>query len=102
LKFCFISIHTKAIKTNQFFLLKRKNSSQRPIAKLLALMLGIELASSVTLPTASLMVIYQTLTEMSVSSPIVVSFILIWSSALVVSSLMGKNLETMYWWYHGR
>jgi len=65
-------------------------------------MLGIELASSVTLPTASLMVIYQTLTEMSVSSPIVVSFILIWSSALVVSSLMGKNLETMYWWYHGR
>ncbi|KAH3745413.1 Glycosyltransferase Family 2 protein [Pelomyxa schiedti] len=73
---------------------------RRPMAIPLLLSLAIELGSSLTLPTAVLMLFFEIGGEMGVYPPIVLGIVVLWVILLIVLSLT-TSAEKLYWWFHG-
>eukprot|EP01105_Mastigella_eilhardi_P026523 TRINITY_DN7720_c0_g1_i1.p1 TRINITY_DN7720_c0_g1~~TRINITY_DN7720_c0_g1_i1.p1 ORF type:complete len:670 (-),score=185.65 TRINITY_DN7720_c0_g1_i1:77-2086(-) len=72
----------------------------RPLAIPLLISLAIELASSLTLPTAVLMLFFEVGTDSGVLPGVVLGCVVLWSVLLVTLSLTTPP-EHLYWLFHG-
>lgn len=67
----------------------------------LLISLVIELGSSLTLPTAVLMLFFEIGSDMGVYPSVVLGSVVLWVILLITLSLT-TPAEKLYWWFHGR